>query len=114
MTDQLNSLKQLVKHAVKPIKALTDNTVSQDPVGILTEPVNTPVEFICEIPSPYPQPSFIDINTDSPPVEASRQIIKPIPKPRLIPRKTDTPVEMSVDTEIIFAIIIFKTFITSG
>ena len=87
MTDQLNSLKQLVKHAVKPVRALTDSKIVQDPVGILTEHKNTPVKVRGEIPSPYPQPSFIDINTGPTPVEASRQIIKPIPKPRLIPRK---------------------------
>jgi hypothetical protein len=116
MSDQLNSLKQLVKHAVKPIKVLTDTKLVQEPIRIDTKLEVIPADNIIDTPSPYPQPSFININKGPTPVaasrqeikptpvEASRQIDKPIPRPRVNTRRTETPVEISVDTDISFAI----------
>ena len=114
MSNQLKSLKQLIKHAVNPVKILTNDLLAQEPVSFNTSPNNSPTFKIIDIPSPYPQPIFIDLDAtlvevsraeiNQASVEASRQIEKPIPRPRAIRKRPTTPIEISVDPEISFAI----------
>ena len=58
MTDQLKSLKQLIKHAVNPVKVVTDNILAQEPISINTSPNNKPTFNIIDIHRPYPQPNL--------------------------------------------------------
>ena len=119
MSNQLNSLKQLVKHAVNPTKVVTDTITVQKPINVDTKLKVIPEDDIIDIPSPYPQPSFINREkgptpvaasrqvVKPTPVEASRQLVKPTPKPRLVNIKTEeTPVEILIDTDISFAILV--------
>ena len=70
MSDQLKSLKQLIKHAVNPVKILTNDLLAQEPVRVNTSPNNSPTFRTIDIPNPYPQPSLI--NLDATLVEDSR------------------------------------------
>jgi hypothetical protein len=117
MNDQLNSLKQLVKHAVKLTKVITHSKKVQEPINVENILKVILENDIVDIPSKDPQPSFINKAKFQTPVEASRQIVtptpveasrhevKPIPTPRRINIKTEeTPIEILVDTDISFAI----------
>jgi hypothetical protein len=57
MSDQFNSLKQLVIHAVNPTKIVKDTRIAHKPINVETEPNVIPEHGIIDIPSTYPKPS---------------------------------------------------------
>ena len=110
MSDQLNSLKQLIRHAVNPVTVVTNDLLAQKPIRVDISPDRYPTFKKIDIPRPYPQPSVTNLveysraEVSHTPVEVSRQTIKPIPRPRINNRIFVDPIEVIVDTEINFII----------
>ena len=101
MNDQLNSLKQLVKHAVKPTKVITNTRTVQKPINVETKLKVIPEHDIIDTPSPNPKPRFINIETGPTPVAASRQVVRPTPveASRQVVKPTPTPRRINIKTE---------------
>jgi hypothetical protein len=114
MSDQLKSLKQLIKHAVNPVTVVTNDLLAQQSVRSNTSPIKKHTLNNIRTPSPKPKPSFVKLNAtrvedsraevNQLPVEPSRQTIKPIPRPRVNNRNFVDIIEVVIDTEINFTI----------